>query len=353
MGVRHILRAFVPAALALSLGPSVPAPTAAAARVPTAVDPALTIHSVTLSRAAVAVSGLNVVPVEVRVSASYDPARPDVPLSVMLDRAAPGGSLLWMTASNLPRVSGTAAAGVWAGTLHVPSTAGGSFKVTGVAAGFDSPGTPLMTEPTPFDGPTLAITGLHQPKITATTYPNPVPVGSAYALGGKVVDSATGLPYPTRITVEIGVDNTCVEYGGVKISSTTAGTFAHRLPASSAEWVNCAQLKNGTTFIEGVAVLSRRPGELGAWPSATSGRVGTSIPVYGTARNAKLCPVELQRLRGSTQWRQVALSRVRESGRITLLAPLTEAGAPIFRVYLPRCKNYVDAATTPFGIRAS
>lgn len=337
----------------MALGASVPAPTATSLRLPTAVDPALVVHSVTLSRASVAVSGLNVVPVQVQVSASYDPAQTDVPLSVHLARSAPGGTLQSLVASNLPRISGTAASGVWGGTLYVPSTAGGSFKVTGVAAGFDSPGTPLMTEPTPFDGPTLSVTGVHQPRITATTYPNPVPVGYAYALGGKVIDSDTGLPYATRIPVEIGVDNFCVEYGGTKISTTTAGTFAHRLPADAGEWVNCAQLKNGTTFVAGVSVLVRRPGELGARPSATSGRVGTSIPVYGTARNAALCPVELQRLRGSTQWRQVALSRVRDSGRLTLLAPLTEAGTPIFRVYLPRCKNYVDAVTTPFGIRAS
>lgn len=325
-------------------------PLGAADDVHAAVDPALIVHSVTLSRASVAVSGLNVVPVEVRVSATY-PAT-DVPLSVVFERTTPGGSLRSMAASNLPRVSGAAGAGVWSGTLNVPSTAGGAFKVTGVLAGFDHPGSPVMSEPTPYDGPTLSVTGLHQPRITMTTYPDPVPVGSAYAVGGRVVDSATGLPYGTQIPVEIGVDNLCVEYTRPVVRTTTAGTFAHGLPASAAEWVNCAILTNGGTYIEGITISPARPGWLGAHPTATAGSVGATVTVYGKS-NAALCPVQLQRLRGDTQWRTVAQSRVRQSGRITLLAPLADAGTLVFRAYLPACTSFGTAAGRPFLIRAS
>lgn len=350
MGVRIILRAIPPAGLALALALAAPTPHATAA--PLAVDPALTVHSVTLSRSSVAVSGLNVVPVEVRVSASYDPAVPDVPLSVLLDRTAAGGSLPRMAASNLPRVSGTAASGVWGGTLFVPSTAGGSFKVTAVSAGFDSPVNPIMTEPTPFDGPTLSVTGVHQPRITVTTYPNPVPQGSSYALGGTVIDSATGLPYATTIPVEIGVDNTCVEYTRPVVRTTTAGKFAYRLPAAAAEGGNCAILANAGTFIAGITVTPVRVGWIGAAPSATRGTVGAPVGVHGKT-NGTFCPVQLQRLRGDTQWRTVAVARVRQSGRFTLLAPLPVAGTLIFRAYLPGCTSVSAAAGRPFLIRAS
>jgi hypothetical protein len=43
---------------------------------------------------------------------------------------------------------------------------------------------------------------------------------------------------------------------------------------------------------------------------------------------------------------------VREGGRFTLLAPLTTAGTPIFRAYLPICRNHVDARTSAFAIKA-
>lgn len=345
--MRIRVRVFALVVIAVGLGFS---PRGAGADVPTAVDPGLTVHSVTLSRASVAVSGLNVVPVQVHVSASHPAA--DVPLSVLFERTADGGSLRSLAASNLPRVSGTGGAGVWSGTLRVPSTAGGEWKVTAVLAGLNLPESPVMTDPTPFDGPTLSVTGLHQPRITLTTYPNPVPLGSAYAVGGKVVDSATGLAYGTQIPVEIGVDNFCVEYTRPVVRSTTAGTFAYRLPASAAEWVNCAILTNGGTYITSVTISPARPGWVGALPTAVTGPVGTFVTVHGKS-NAAFCAVQLQRLRGDSQWRTVAVSRVRESGRITLLAPLAEAGRLIFRAYLPTCTSFGAAAGRPFLVRAS
>lgn len=345
--MRIRVRVFALVVIAVGLGFS---PRGAGADVPTAVDPGLTVHSVTLSRASVAVSGLNVVPVQVHVSASHPAA--DVPLSVLFERTADGGSLRSLAASNLPRVSGTGGTGVWSGTLRVPSTAGGEWKVTAVLAGLNLPESPVMTDPTPFDGPTLSVRGLHQPRITLTTYPNPVPLGSAYAVGGKVVDSATGLAYGTQIPVEIGVDNFCVEYTRPVVRSTTAGTFAYRLPASAAAWVNCAILANGGTYVEGITISPVRVGWVAALPSATTGRVGASVSVDGKS-NATLCPVQLQRLRGDSQWRTVALARVRQSGRFTLLAPLTDTGTLIFRAYVPGCTSVSAAASRPFVIRSS
>ncbi len=207
-----------------------------------------------------------------------------------------------------------------------------------------------MTEPTPFDGPALSVMGVHQPRITMTTFPNPIPLGSDYAVGGKVVDSATGLPYGTQIPVQIGVDNFCVEYTPPTVRSTTAGTFAYRLPASAADWVNCAILANGGTYIESVAISPVRVGWVAAQPSATTGAVGTSMSVQGKS-NATYCAVQLQRLKGDTQWRTVAVARVRQSGRLTLAAPLAQAGTLIFRAYVPGCTSVSAAASRPFLIR--
>lgn len=234
--------------------------------------------------------------------------------------------------------------------------------MTGVRAGNEIVTVPLMTDPTPYSGPTLVVTGLHQPRIRATTSPNPVPPGEAYAIVGQVVDSATGRPFPTSVALEIGVDNACAELGRTPIRSTSSGTFTFDLPAKAADGFTCAFLMNGTTYVTSDWILVRRPHELWASPSAVTARVGTSVPVHGKARHAtafrdglrgQYCRVELQRLVGDTQWRRAALSRVRPSGRLTLLAPVTEAGTPIFRVYLPPCFEYVDAATEPFLIRAS
>ncbi len=320
----------------------------------------------------VTVSGMNVVPVEVRVSASYTGSFGDVPLSVFLTRTAPGGpagtgvadeTLTDLVAQNLPRTSGSPASGVWSGPLLVPSTAAGEFTVTGVRAGDEIVTMPLMTEPTPHAGPTLVVTGLHQPRIRATTSPNPVPLGDSYAIVGEVIDGTTGKPFPTSVAVEIGVDNACAELGRTPIRSTSSGTFTFDLPAKAADVFNCAVLMNGTTYVASDWILVRRPHELWASPSALAARVGTSVPVHGKARHAtayrdglrgQYCSVELQRLVGDTQWRRAGLlSRVRESGRLTLLAPVTEAGTPIFRVYLPPCFGFVDATSAPFLIRAS
>ena len=124
-----------------------------------------------MNRTAVAVSGLNTVPIGVRVKGGYDSADPlnaNMPMVAHLQRTGGTGRMTYLVSADLPRVSGTTQNGEWAGLVNVPSTANGTFKVIGVTTGPFSltvNGTPI--DPTPFNGPALSVTGYHLPKITA------------------------------------------------------------------------------------------------------------------------------------------------------------------------------------------
>jgi hypothetical protein len=319
-----------------------------------AAEPGVTVGSLTLSRAAVAVSGVNTVRVDVQVTAHVPAAETSsIELAVYLERQGPGGTLRYLNAVNLPRTSGTGADGVWSGPLWVPSTANGPFKVTAVSTWTFDSGSQGMVTPTPHDGPALQVTGVHQPVISATTSPNPVPKGSGYSVTGRVIDGATGQPYASTVRVEIGVDNQCAEGGAIGIRTNTSGYFARRLTPDAFGALNCAFILTTGVEVVGVGLFARRPGELSAAPAAPSARAGTTLSVLGRASTAALCPVVLQRLRGATQWRGVSLARVRASGRLTLPAPLAAPGAYTYRVYLPACDRMVDATTARFAVRAT
>lgn len=320
----------------------------------TAAEPELTVSSVSLSRSAVTVSGVNTVRVDVQVTAHVPlAATTETRLAVYLDRQGAGGSINDLVAKDLVRTAGTGADGVWSGPLWVPSTANGLFKVTAASLWYGDPGAQGMVVPTPYDGPALQVTGVHQPAITATTSPNPVPSGSAYSLVGRVLDSATGQPYASTVRVEIGVDNTCIEGGAAGIRTNTSGYFSHRLPASAFGALNCAFILTNGVYVAAAPVFGRRPGELTAAATTSAARAGSTVRVEGRARNAALCPVVLQRLQGATQWRGVSLARVRASGRLTLPATLGARGSYTYRVHLPACNRMVDATTGRFAIRAT
>ena len=152
---------------------------------------------------------------------STDPMDANITLYVVLQRTGGSGPLTYLVSTNLPQTAGTVQNGTWSGPVNVPSTANGTFKVTGVLAGTYFPSSGDMTDPTPFNGPSLAVTGLHLPKIAAAVSPKVVPFGSPYSIRWAVTDAATGKPYGTRITVFLGIDNGCVEPGPGRWSGPT------------------------------------------------------------------------------------------------------------------------------------
>ncbi|MFI7060016.1 hypothetical protein ACIBL3_03455 [Kribbella sp. NPDC050124] len=338
------------AAPVLLLGP---VPTAHAAP-----DPSLTVTEVTVDRTSVAVSGLNTVPILVRVKGVYDSTEPgdqDRTVYVVLERTSGTGPLRWMVSTNLALQPGTTIQNaVWSGTLNVPSTATGTFKVTGVMPRTFGVFSGDMTEPTPFDGPTVTVAGYHLPKVTASVSPKVVPFGSPYSIRWAVTDSATGKPYGTRLTVLLGVDAECAEVGGLLLRTDVNGIVTRSYKAADAEWVNCLRIPGKPFDISGLGLVVARPGIVSAVPSKASAPVGTLVPVNGSVLGPPYrCPVILQRLYGATQWRGVSSGNVRQSGRFTVTAQPAYRGLIPYRVYFPTCNRYQAGLSKVFYIRGT
>jgi hypothetical protein len=318
-------------------------------------DPNLTITSVTLGRTSVAVASLNLVQVPVTVAAKYVTAQPDPRyLNVFLKRTGGTGPALVMTAARLPLVSGTLADGVWKGTLYVPSTANGTFKVIGVLEGYIIDGSTggSYTE-TLFDGPSIAVTGSHLPKFSVSMIPKAVPIGSPYKVRVTVYDSATGKPYGTRIRIGAAWEVYCMENRGGGLSNT-AGVVELTFPADAAYYTNCAWLSSPGSDILSLNWSVVRLVKIAAAPSKTSAPVGTIVPVNGTVNGpVSGCPVELQRLRGATQWRGVSEDSVRRSGRFTVLAQPPTVGNVVYRASFPKCQNFQAVVSKSFVIHGS
>jgi hypothetical protein len=318
-------------------------------------DPKLTVTSVTLGRTSVAVSGMNTVPVSVRVKASYDSDSPYVSLVVFLKRTAGTGQLVTMIAVDLARVAGTTQDGEWLGTLDVPSTANGTFQVSAVQVGpytvNASGNNPI--DPTPFTGPDLTVAGFHLPKLSASVVPRVVPFGSGFTVRGAVTDSATGKPYGTGIRIRLLAAAWCKQ---IAVSdgprSNTAGVVEASYAGGLADSVTCVRLINGPFDKLSLTFLVARPGIVAAVPSKASAPVGTVVPVNGSVAGAPAgCLVVLQRLLGATQWRTASQAPVRSSGRFTVLAQPPYAGNVLYRVSFPTCTRYQAGVSKSFVIR--
>ncbi|MEU4605069.1 hypothetical protein AB0F43_18965 [Kribbella sp. NPDC023972] len=323
-----------------------------------APDPKLQVTDITVGRTSVAVSGLNLVAVPVRVTGGYASTAPgdvNIPLVVHLQRTAGTGSLAYFVSADLPRVSGTTQNGEWAGVVNVPSTANGTFKIFGVTAGpfSDRPHQPMPADPTPFDGPALSVAGYHLPKITASVTPRIVPFGSGFSVTWAVTDSATGQPYATRFRVMLGIDNQCAEdLSGDFPLTSASGTVTKVYPASAADALICLGIPGRPWDIAGLGFVVARPGIVSAVPLATSAKVGTIVPVNGNVLGPPSgCKVLLQRLYGASQWRGVNVGVVRQSGRFTVSAQPAYQGLIPYRVYFPACGRYQLGISKVFYIR--
>jgi hypothetical protein len=319
-------------------------------------NPRLTITDVTLNKTAVAVSGLNTVPIGVTVKGGYDSTELGVEgptLNVVLERTAGTGPLTTIASTDLKRVSGTKQDGVWSGPLNAVSTANGTYKVTSVTTDpYWEPEHGMSWDPTPFDGPSITVSGYHLPKVTASVSPKVVPFGSPYSIRWVVTDSATGKPYGSRIPVLLGIDNQCLENaGGFRLRTDTNGVVTKSYTAAD-EGVKCLRLEGKPYDIGGLGVVVARPGIVSATPSKTSAPVGTIVPVNGSVAGAPhTCKVWLQRLYGASQWRSVSSGSVRASGRFTVNAQPAYKGLIPYRVYFPACYHFTAGVSKVFYIR--
>ncbi|WP_427887228.1 hypothetical protein ACQHIV_30085 [Kribbella sp. GL6] len=317
-------------------------------------DPDLKITSITLNKTAVAVSGLNTVPVTVTVKGSYAP-EPTQPVNVILSRTGGSGMDDSLLSTNLVR---NESAGTWTGSLLVPSTANGTFKVSAVMTGPYNPGSGNMTDPTPYSGQTITVTGTHQPKITATVSPKLVPRNAPYTIRWAVTDAQTGKPYGSRLRVALQNDNWCVESFGPGYTNLTDvnGVVTKSYPGSLGDYLNCLLLPGDPAPIGWLSFFVARPvtkPTVTAVPSRTSAPVGTIVPVNGSVHTvASGCKVYLQRLYGATQWRTVSTGQVRSSGRYTVNAQPAYKGSIAYRSYVPAC-NSIAAFSKAFYIRGT
>ncbi|WBQ05398.1 hypothetical protein [Kribbella sp. CA-293567] len=321
-------------------------------------DPELTVTAVTLGRASVAVSGLNTVAVPVTVKAGYDSDQPWVEkalLNVVLKRTGGSGPVDLIVAGELKRTAGTARNGTWTGSLHVQSTANGTFQVDGVVGGTNYDGSDgSMVSPTPFAGPRIAITGVHQPKLGVSVIPRVVPFGSAYQVKAAVYDSATGKPYGTRILLQVVRSNLCVEYDAGSRYASTAGLLVTNFEGVYGDVNHCVRIRGRYVDVLKLPFTPLRPGLVAAVPRLTSAPVGTVVEVDGSvAGRTYRCRVELQRLYGSTQWRAVGSASVRASGRFTLKAQPAYVGNIHYRAFFPACHHYQQGVSRSFVIRGS
>ncbi|HEY3556379.1 MAG TPA: hypothetical protein VGL05_02890 [Kribbella sp.] len=315
-------------------------------------DPGLHIESVALNRTGVAVSGLNTVPVAVTVKGSFD-RDAKMPVTVILDRTGGSGQLSTLFSTDLVRNPAT---GTWNGPLKVPSTANGTFKVVAVQVGGFNPSTDPMNEPTPYSGPALAVTGVHQPRITASVTPKVVPFNQPYTIKWAISDAQTGKPYGSRIGVALKNDSGCVEYVGGRPTHYTdaSGVVTKAYPGTSYNPLDCLAVPGDPWLNAYLALTPARPAIVSAVPSRTSAPVGTVVPVNGSVAGGPFnCPVQLQRLYGATQWRTVSSAAVRQSGRFTVNAQPAYRGNIPYRIYFPACRPYVAGVSKVFYVRGT
>ncbi|WP_344843080.1 hypothetical protein [Kribbella ginsengisoli] len=343
------------AALAVIASTMVAAP-AAQAMPP---DPDLSVTSVTLGRTSVAVSGMNMYPVAVTLKASYPPSSPPTAhkvLAVILERSGGVGPINLIVAGNLVRTVGTAQNGTWTGNLNVPSTANGTFKVSGVVEGDSYTGDDgSKPGPTPFAGPSLAIRGVHIPKIGVSVVPRVVPFNAAYQVRAAIYDSATGKAYGTRILLQVVRSNLCAEYDAGSKYTNTAGLLVTNFPGAGGDVNHCVRVRGPYVDQLAFRFYPLRPGIVSAAPAKPSAPAGQVVLVNGSVKGGYFPvprPVTLQRLY-STGWRGVSSSTVRQSGRITLTAQPPSVGNFTYRVYLPTFQHYQAGAGKTFVIRGT
>ncbi|MFC9687028.1 hypothetical protein ACFTSF_00690 [Kribbella sp. NPDC056951] len=315
------------------------------ATVAQAAGPDLKVGSLVLSRGSVAVSSLNTVPVTVTMTGSAKPSDYDT----FYVEFTGGQRDLYSMPMKL--IKGTLDDGTWQGVVNVPSTANGTIKVTRVIAGSFFFGCTQCTfdYPVPVNGPTLAVTGVHIPKIVGTSTPKVVPIGKPVAITWTITDSQTGKPYGTRIKTWPGKDNTCTE--GIPDVVLTDVNGRLTLQDKSNYGLYCLRIPGNPGPIAGDAILVKSSTTVAATPSKTSAPVGTIVPVNGTAPYAAGCTINLQRLYGASQWRTVGTAKVRTSARFTLNAQPAYKGNIPYRAQLPACYDIVAATSKPFTIK--
>jgi len=319
---------------------------AAAVRAQDTTPPSLV--SISFSPATVTVSGLNTVPVTIRVrltddtgvvetkdeaGAVEDAPRIDVQ-GIEVEYWAPNALEPIYRVPPLKLTSGTAKDGIWSTVVNIPSTYNGVHHATAVEAQ-DAAGNRLAVDPrTKGIDPTLTVFGHNRPRFSVGFSPDPVRgYGPArIAIKGRATYSGTGLPIThLQLILDCG--------WGALVRTDSRGYYS----------ITDTYYPGGATY-----ALSLQIGETRAICRVTNGpriqfvvsaaaarnpiRLGQSVEIKGNVVPPAGGQVHLQRL-VSKKWRTVNHATVRSSGRYVLIAEPPTIGNHRYRVYKPGSVN--------------
>ncbi len=332
-------------------------PTPPAAAAPAAETPPELVD-VALSRAAVAVSGVNTASITVSVRLTDETgvieSRPtdSVPMPAVVLTNVTGAATAGApaeTTRDLSLTSGTATDGTWSTQILVPSTYDGRWEISAVYAQ-DTEYSTLTVDPREVGmRRSLTVDGSHQPTITMGFAPNPVVGNDPFVdIKGRVVDADTGAPFAgVRLTIGNHRTENCgyLGWGGSASATTDASGYYGFLNMPAGHGHYCVintrpQMVSGIDQFRVTTALIRNGNHgvqpaIGATPERTPVRVGQSVAVFGNVSPpAAGATVYLQHYAGG-QWPTVGQARVTTSSRYTLTATPMSAGNHRYRVYLP------------------
>ena len=277
-----------------------------------------------------------------------------------------GSVTLYRTGAAL--TSGTVNDGTWTMTFYLSSTADGTWRMTGAETcsatpqGYDVAGSPAFT-----------VVGHHQPRVSWAVVPDPVPVvNPQWRVKGRVYDADTGAGMPNVTVGQATVDTSCL----YQDQGEGPGAFLSLRTVTNANGYYALPIRTGVGGLQCIGLVSTpesNPDKLSVYPwfrqfsvrylpsvsaapSARSVPALTIVAVNGhVVGGHSRCPIELQRLHGSTAWRTVSTAKLRDSLRFTLSAQPPGAGRFIYRAYYPQCSNpyQVAASSSRFTITAT
>jgi hypothetical protein len=320
------------------------------------------VTSVSVSPAALALTGLETAPVTVSVSLAGNVYGD--PTSVYLqrtttrwDRSAPS-----VLRGALHRTSGTATAGTHQAVISVPSTAHGPWRVTAFEFGLNG----LVVDPRDSSLPdaTLDVTGTHRPRMRFGMSPRPLPYPRHdLRVTARVTYDDTRAPIAGR-WVSFGADSLCTdEYlPPVNIRTNAQGYAVWRVTIPGPELL-CAEMflpaaprGDYTGWYAAAGSFPVIGATLSAAPSKSAVHRHTKTAVNGrvlaidTGRTQD-ARVVLQRLVGR-HWRSVSDGKVRSNGRFTLYASPPK-GRNSYRVTLPAQGALAASTTKAFVLRGT
>jgi hypothetical protein len=336
--------------------------------------PVVTVDNVTFAKPALTVSGVATVTqavlahiVDPTAAPGPAPVTPGVFQDVWLfDLAATGGSGTVRAISVLPvLVSGTWADGVWKAVVNVPSTADGTWSLTGVVRCSQDCSPGGSPEYAPAGTSTFTVTGHHQPRFSVGATPSPVPYPSLKGyVKGRVIDADTKKGMP-GVTVGWGSDTNCVQFPpdgpiGFRVEKKTDANGYYSFGPVDFRGLQCAGIwgsvrhnSDGYSIFPAFRTWSVRViPVITAKPSATSRPVGQFVAVNGTVRATVPggIKVRVEQLYGRSVWKIVAVTTVRASGRWTSVAKPTVKGRNVFRAVTVSNPSFAPAASPSFVV---